>query len=267
MKRIIEDAMILARLIVHGIKILWHVYVYIPMHSKTYKPLRRFKDIHKGQRCFIVATGPSLTLEDINKLKGEICFGMNSVMKLFNKTDWRPTYYAIYDGGVYDRIKQDLENAELKCAFCSDYISWTGKNVHKVGMWGGWRRNSSIERKIFPDSLQEKQLRISSDISKYVYSGSSIVHMIMQICFYMGFSEIYLIGTDCNFGGNVKHSSLVNYNAQISESPEYLYYALMRDYQRAKKYADNHGIKIFNATRGGMLELFERVNIDDIIKG
>ncbi len=31
-----------------------------------------------------------------------------------------------------------------------------------------------------------------------------------------------------------------------------------------KKYADKNGVKIFNATRGGMLEVFERVDLDDM---
>lgn len=266
MKIVIENTIILAKLLVHGLRIIWHVYVYIPIHPKIYKPLCKFKDIHKGQRCFIVATGPSLTLEDVNKLKGEICFGMNSVMKMFDKTDWRPTYYALFDGSVYDRIKEELYKIDSICSFCADNLPWRGDNVNLLGMWGGWRYNSKIERMIFPDSLQEKQLRISSDISKYVYAGSSVVHMIMQVCFYMGFSEIYIIGADCNFGGSAKHSSLLNYNALITETPEYLYYALMRDYERAKKYADRYGIKIYNATRGGMLEKFERVDLDEVLK-
>ena len=35
-------------------------------------------------------------------------------------------------------------------------------------------------------------------------------------------------------------------------------------YKKAKEYADKHGIKIYNATRGGALEVFPRVNFDDL---
>ena len=35
-------------------------------------------------------------------------------------------------------------------------------------------------------------------------------------------------------------------------------------YEEAKRYGDEHGIQIFNATRGGMLEVFPRVNLDSI---
>ena len=34
----------------------------------------------------------------------------------------------------------------------------------------------------------------------------------------------------------------------------------------AKKYADKNGIKIYNATRGGMLEVFDRVDLNVVVK-
>lgn len=33
----------------------------------------------------------------------------------------------------------------------------------------------------------------------------------------------------------------------------------------AKQYADTHGVRIFNATRGGKLDVFERVDLDEIL--
>lgn len=35
-------------------------------------------------------------------------------------------------------------------------------------------------------------------------------------------------------------------------------------FEKAREYADGHGIKIYNATRGGKLEVFERVNFDKL---
>jgi hypothetical protein len=36
-------------------------------------------------------------------------------------------------------------------------------------------------------------------------------------------------------------------------------------YTVSKDYADTHGIKIYNATRGGKLEVFERVDFDEVM--
>ena len=35
-------------------------------------------------------------------------------------------------------------------------------------------------------------------------------------------------------------------------------------FDSGKHYADKHGIKIYNATRGGKLEIFDRVDFDTI---
>ena len=48
------------------------------------------KNTHVGERCFVVATGPSLTFEDLNALKDEFCFGMNSCVLALDKTEWTP---------------------------------------------------------------------------------------------------------------------------------------------------------------------------------
>ena len=36
-------------------------------------------------------------------------------------------------------------------------------------------------------------------------------------------------------------------------------------YLKAKEFAEENNVKIYNATRGGALEIFERVNLDDIL--
>ena len=53
--------------------------------NQKYNSLKMYKDIHKGERCFIIATGPSLTMEDLEALKSEYTFGMNSICIFVNK--------------------------------------------------------------------------------------------------------------------------------------------------------------------------------------
>jgi len=119
-------------------------------------------------------------------------------------------------------------------------------------------------RSFLPEKF--KQVRFSEDLSKMAYPGTSVVHFLMQIIFYMGFEEIYLLGTDCNYNGQVKHSKLVTYrnSDQIGNSPKDIYMGLIKDYELANKIAKDRGIRIYNATRGGMLEVFPRVKLEEI---
>ena len=52
------------------------------MHFLKYKDLVakniELKDIHKGKRCFLLGSGPSIKKEDLRPLKNEIVFALNN---------------------------------------------------------------------------------------------------------------------------------------------------------------------------------------------
>ena len=93
---------------------------------------------------------------------------------------------------------------------------------------------------------------------------------------YMGFDEIYLIGIDHTFSriidenGNVhdgkltkgeEHASFLgNYNMPNGSEV----YKVENAYRAARQYGEENNIKIYNATRGGELEIFERVTFDTL---
>lgn len=244
----------------HTLRIAYLHWFYYPIHYANFKDVRKYKNCHKDGRCFIVATGPSLTLEDLNLLDGEMCFGMNSIYKYFNHTKWRPNYYAIFDETVYQKIKEEIDDISFDCVFTPDYLTWNTRNMHKLPCLPN-RCVTAEERKHCKKWTAEK---MSDDISKCVYSGASVVYFITQICFYMGFNEIYLIGADCsNFN---QHSSLARYKGEdkISGSEAELTRGIMKDYQIIKEKAEKKGVKVYNATRGGKLEVFPRVDLDTL---
>lgn len=249
---------------------------YVPAHPELFEPLKKFKDTYKGKRCFVIATGPSLTIEDVNKLKDEMTFTMNSGYKLI-ASGFNPSYYFITDGNGYRNIKHDLDNYDLPPVFYNEKdIKWENRHAAiplpvKVSIvlsrWQWHKLPYFLNRKIMSD-----------DISKSVTMGDTVVTIILQACIYMGFSEIYLLGTDCSFHGKQKHSSMLRYDNEdkiyknannpknvMQPTPDELFLRYMEDYREIKKFARKKGVKIFNATRGGMLEIFPRVNLDDII--
>ncbi|MBS4220170.1 DUF115 domain-containing protein [Bacillus sp. FJAT-49711] len=228
--------------------------------KSPYEKLKTIKGRHNGERCFIVATGPSLKIEDLNKLNGETTISMNSICLAFNETDWRPTYYGIQDEGVYGLMKKYIDELDVECKFISDNVL-RGHNfeilknhyIFPLNMLHHLRPNNT-----------DYTTKFSKDIFATVYSGLTITYSLLQIAIYMGFKEIYLLGADCHYGGNMKH----HFKDYDYVDPTF---ALAQDmmttsYKVAKKYADKHNIKIYNATRGGMLEVFERVDLDEVLE-
>jgi hypothetical protein len=240
---------------------LFNFYKYLRLmgvnRQNPYAKLKRLKDMHMGQRCFIVATGPSLTVEDLEKLRNEITIGMNSICLAFDETDWRPTYYGIQDENVYKRLRNQIEALDVKCKFISNTILET--------------LNIDIEDNhyIFPMDMLNHNLehhkyntKFSDNAYAVIYNGYTVTYSLLQLAVYMGFREIYLIGADCNYSSDMKH----HFKEYGYTDPTFLSAGEMMTYayKVAKKYADSHNVKIYNATRGGKLEIFERVDLDKL---
>lgn len=88
-----------------------------------YNPtIERFHNIHKGERCFIVATGPSLCVKDLDILESnnEICMSVNGIFKVFEKTKWRPDYYFLSDLYGLLQWQKDILQMEVKEKFIAD---------------------------------------------------------------------------------------------------------------------------------------------------
>lgn len=230
--------------------------------GNQYKSLKKYKNIHAGERCFIIATGPSLTMEDLELLKNEKTFGMNSIINIYDKTDFRPTYYGIQDHIVYDKIENEIlkyyKNADN--VFVSDRIKWHSE----IGdYWNVFPLNMSYHayKRWFNNEFFAK---FSDDIYRRVYSGFSITYSLIEIAVYMGFKEIYLIGADCSFTKPGKIHFVEH--GVVDKSLDTARDRNIAGYEAALKYTKDHDVKIYNATRGGELEVFKRINLDDIVR-
>ncbi len=237
--------------------------------TKEGKKLAALKDIHKGERCFIVANGPSLKAEDLDLLQknGEVTFAMNRIYKIFPETIWKPTYYVCEDINIFHESLEEINSIPAKLKFIPINHKWfNGIKVNKaLYFWANYQRN-----KDFPDSF-------SPDISKQMDSMGTVTFTCMNIAAFMGFKEIYLLGVDHNYtvtinesgetvvDPNAKDYFCENYDTDIKDIVVHDMGQNTRAYRKAKKYCDEHDIHIYNATRGGKLEVFPRVSFDDII--
>lgn len=225
--------------------------------AKKYKKILDYKNIHEGERCFIVATGPSLTMEDIESLKNEYTISMNSICKLYEQTDWRPTYYAIQDVYVFDKMQDTLRQHKEVPVFISDNIK---RKYKREKEWIEFPTDTMYHS--YDMKIGKYYAKFSDDCYDIVYDGYSIAYSCVELAIYMGFKEIYLLGTDCTYTGAKEHfvDSGVEDRSRKFATPK-----LIVAYEKAKEYADGHGIKIFNATRGGVLEVFPRVQLEQIL--
>jgi hypothetical protein len=248
-------------------KITTQLIIYIRYSKK----LKKFKDIHKGERCFVIGNGPSLTIQDLEKLKKEYTFASNKIYLVFGETNWHPTYYCTQDDKF---IARDFELIKQTVVADNKFIAGNSL-IWKSIYLPDWIYFFSDSKIFFPRHPQ-----VSKDISKKIIDGFTITYTEIQLAFYMGFSEIYLLGIDHNYSSNLNPDGSIStteannhfYDKNIGslEAFKDYYYPVLEysslAYESAKKYADANGIKIENATRGGKLEVFKRVNFDSLFK-
>jgi hypothetical protein len=227
--------------------------------NSRFEKLKSFKNVHKGERCFIVATGPSLKISDLDKLKDEITFSMNSICLAFEDTTWRPTYYGIQYIAAFKKFKKYIEALNCRGVFLGDTIPYDLDSNYKspyyfypLNLLNHSRQNHKHYRTKF-----------SENIFSEVFDGYTITYTLIQIAAYMGFNEIILLGVDCNYLPNLNHH-FKNYDI-VDPTFALASNKMICAFREAKKFAEKNDLKIYNATRGGKLEVFERVDLDDII--
>jgi hypothetical protein len=234
--------------------------------------IRRYKDKYKDRRCFLIGNGPSLRAEDLDTLHrhGEITFACNKIYLMFDRTQWRPDFYCVSDTAglawYWEKIIQ-LINGPVK--IFSSYLRYILPNMrfdaHTVFVY------------MTHENCENSLPRFSSDASVQCFVGYTILYDIMlQVAAYMGFDEIYLLGVDNTLPVSDKFGTYSHFSADYFTKEEIVYYdhigkrsypgRVNAAYESAKQYACRHGFKIFNATRGGMLKIFERVDFDSLFR-
>jgi hypothetical protein len=168
------------------------------------------KDIHKGKRCFILGSGPSIKKENLLVLKDEIVFALNN---FYVHEDFAeimsgdlPKYYMTAP------IHLPQTENEWKRWFC-DMESKMPKQVNMLFGLSAYKGNIKY---IFDKYEIFKKQKINwyfagidandyfaadpkdLDISKMIWKASTCSVYAIIVAIYMGFDEIYLLGMDHN---------------------------------------------------------------------
>lgn len=161
--------------------------------------IKRFKDIHKGDRVFILGNGPSLQNTPLNALQNEHTIATNKINKIFPKTDWRPDYYALTSESpliTIDDVREVAKSASA-CFINQERKTEFSKfsNVHLINVEhpGNDPRSECFGNPEIPKFALHYW---SDDITEKVWLYNTSIFPLFQIAYYMGFDTIYLVGCD-----------------------------------------------------------------------
>ena len=229
------------------------------------KKLTSYKSKYTGKRCFLIGNGPSLKAEDLTMIhnNGDITFAFNRVYNIFEDTPWRPTFYISQDEKMLSGCQDIVNTLELPCKFIPIQLHW----YHDININEAVYFNMNWQQAENP-----MEFGFSDDIAHEIYCASTAMYTAAQIAAYMGFSEIYFIGVDHHFQTSINNKGEIVVDNTVKDyfSDKYnvdkdnLYIPNTEKstltYVAMKKHCDERNIKVFNATRGGKLEVFLRVD-------
>lgn len=244
--------------------------LYKYQNSEEVQYIKGLKNSCQGEKCFIIGNGPSLKREDLDLLKNEKTFAFNRIYSMYPYTDWRPTYYMIIDKAIIHTMNHENEK-ELGAGyiFVADRRlaqKYKDQNAHQIG------KEVSVPIHIYK---RVPIKNIKEDVSQCFSFPQSVTITAFELAFYMGFKEIYLLGVDHSFAVEIDASGKKHTNKGIEshfkeDNDKSLYAscidALTKEFETCKRYADQHGVKVVNVTRGGKLEVFERDSLENVLE-
>ena len=254
-----------------------------PSNQKKFKRLR---NKYKGHRCFVMGNGPSLNNTPMEKLEDEYVWGVNRCHLLYDQISWRPTFYCAVDHRVTPDIAPEIDSQSLALPKTIFFMPEQYADLRDWKTRGNiiWTREKLQDPSLGPDGY------FASSPPDFIRTPNTVTITCIQLAVYLGFNPIYLIGTDAKWvmpdglatgEGQVRDpgtGELITNFALTMEGesdpnhfhPDYFKKGdpwtapnlggQIYGYQRVKEKCDERGVKIFNSTVGGELEVFPRVN-------
>ena len=224
-------------------------------------------------RAFIIGNGPSLERTPLDLLAGEISFATNSIRLIYDKTIWRPTDFIIaiddYDFAIKELYNEWWHNVVahmelgIKMHIYSGHISiiapllWRNKGpkVHSVDVC----RHKFL-------NFDDPEAPTEWHLPELCGFGSSL-NVAMQIAS-QKYNPLYLVGCDLGYKDNEVNHFDKNYMGKRSPyRKRSAYYCNGNSLRAHECAAQSSPVPIYNATIGGELEVYPRVDLKEILNG
>jgi hypothetical protein len=238
---------------------LWPSATFHPWRRASKRRLSTFKDSHKGERCFIIGNGPSLNVTDVSKLEGEVTFGMNRVYLAFPDWGFETTYFAAINDLVIEQCVGDIIRLSMP-----KFLSWHSRKVVP-----------SMDDIVHLHTTYTGP-KFATDVRKRVWEGATVTYVAMQLAFFMGFKQTILIGVDHSFQSKGSPNTTV---VSQGDDPDHFDTAYFGEgfrwqipdletseqaYRLARNVYEEAGREILDATIGGKLTVFPKVDFNTL---
>lgn len=233
----------------------WPAATLHPWRRASIEQLARLKDIHRGQRCFIIGNGPSLKQTDLTRLKNEFTIGTNRIYLAFPDWGFTTSYFLSINSLVIEQCAEEIRSLSIP-----KFISWRSHNLIQPTPDLAFLHTTYTGPKF------------SSDVRGRVWEGGTVTYVALQLAFHLGFSQVILIGVDHSYNTQGTPNSTV---VSQGDDPNHFHSGYFgkgfrwqlpdldtseRSYRMARQAHEQAGRQVLDATIGGKLTVFEKVD-------
>ena len=235
-----------------------------PWRSESRRALATLKDSRRGERCFIIGNGPSLRQTDLSKLCGETTFGLNRIYLLFPELGFSTTYLVSINDLVIEQCA-----AEIAALPIPKFLTWRSHHVFNP---------ETLQRSNVPTFLYTTYTgpKFARDCRGRLWEGATVTYVALQLAFHMGFEQAILVGVDHNFvtQGEANKTVVSEGDDPNHFAPNYFGKGFKwqlpdletseRAYRLAKDAYEQDGRQVLDATVGGKLTVFPKLDYNSL---
>jgi hypothetical protein len=243
------------------------------------EPNISYKNIHQGQRCFIVCSGPSVKKQNLLSLKNEITFFVSSGFLHPDYSFIQPNYHCAVDILLTPKLTREkyaewFQQMDSKIGTAQLFLSAADESFIIQNDLFRSRRLNYVHMGLKWDSARKEIY----DISQKIPTVQSVPIMAIMIAMYMGCGPIYLLGVELDeiWRGEFKHfypNEIMRNDLAVNEDGKSttpliemfkINYTLWQQFDILRSIAEENNIKIFNATQGGALDIYRRAKFENL---
>jgi hypothetical protein len=237
----------------------WPAATFHPWRRASIRQLAALKDIHPGQRCFVIGNGPSLKKTDLARLENEYTFGMNRIYLMFPKLGFPTSFYVAVNSLVIEQCAADIRTLPVP-----KFLSWRSRNLIEP-----------TQDTIFLHTTYTGP-KFARDARGRLWEGATVTNVCLQLAFHMGFEQAILIGVDHSYSAKGKPNQTVVSQGNDPNHFDAKYFGKgfrwqlpdldtsEQGYYMARQAYESAGRQVLDATIGGKLTVFPKVDYDSL---
>lgn len=247
----------------------WPAATFHPWRRSSIHILDKYKDVHLGERCFIIGNGPSLKVTDLSRLRGEYTFGMNRIYLLFPELGFMTSYYLSVNDLVIEQCAQDILSLQVP-----KFLSWRSREFIRLALEDG--ESLPVDPPTAFLHTTYTGPTFSHDARHRLWEGATVTYVALQLAFHMGFRKVILIGVDHNFSTKGRPNTTIVSQGEDPDHFDANYFGKgfrwqlpdletsERAYRMAREnYAAVHR-EVLDATVDGKLTVFPKINYNSL---